>query len=42
MTDIELKATAAKVREGIVTAVFSAASGHPGGSLSAADMYTYG
>ncbi len=41
MTDIELKKTAAKVREGIVTAVFSAASGHPGGSLSAADMYTY-
>ena len=41
MTDIELKATAAKVREGIVTAVFSAASGHPGGSLSAADVFTY-
>ena len=28
-------------RKGIVTAVHSAKSGHPGGSLSAADIYTY-
>ena len=41
MTDNELKTMAAQVREGIVTAVYSAASGHPGGSLSAADVYTY-
>ena len=30
-----------EVRKGIVTAVHSAKSGHPGGSLSAADIYTY-
>ncbi|MBO4636599.1 MAG: transketolase [Clostridiales bacterium] len=41
MTDKELKLMAVNVREGIVTAVHAAASGHPGGSLSAADMYTY-
>ena len=28
-------------RKGIVTAVYNAKSGHPGGSLSAADIYTY-
>ena len=33
--------TANEVRKGIVTAVHSAKSGHPGGSLSAADIYTY-
>jgi transketolase len=33
--------TANEVRKGIVTAVYHAASGHPGGSLSAADIYTY-
>lgn len=41
MTDKELKLMAVNVREGILTAVHSAASGHPGGSLSAADVYTY-
>ncbi len=41
MTNIELKKTAAEIRKGIVTAVHSAASGHPGGSLSAADIFTY-
>ena len=30
-----------EVRKGIVTAVHSAKSGHPGGSLSAADVFTY-
>ena len=37
----ELMLHAVDVREGIVTAVYSAQSGHPGGSLSAADLYTY-
>ena len=37
----QLQLMAVKVREGIVTATHGAKSGHPGGSLSAADMYTY-
>ena len=37
----ELKKQANEVRKGIVTAVHSAKSGHPGGSLSAADILTY-
>ncbi|MCR5236614.1 MAG: transketolase [Lachnospiraceae bacterium] len=37
----ELKQTAVKVRKGIVTAVHAAKAGHPGGSLSAADIFTY-
>ena len=37
----ELKAKAKEVRKGIVTGVFNAKSGHPGGSLSAADILTY-
>ena len=41
MTNQELKETAVEIRKGIVTAVYSAASGHPGGSLSAADIFTY-
>ena len=41
MTKLELQKTANEVRKSIVTAVHSAKSGHPGGSLSAADMYTY-
>lgn len=36
-----LMKTANEVRKGIVTAVYNAKSGHPGGSLSAADIYTY-
>ena len=36
-----LMTTANEVRKGIVTAVHSAKSGHPGGSLSAADIFTY-
>lgn len=41
MTNKELQIQANTIRKGIVTAVYSAASGHPGGSLSAADMLTY-
>ena len=41
MNTLELKKTANEVRKGIVTAVHSAKSGHPGGSLSAADVLTY-
>lgn len=41
MNKLELMKTANKVRKGAVTAVFHAKSGHPGGSLSAADLYTY-
>ena len=37
----ELKKTAADVRLGIIEAVHSAKSGHPGGSLSIADALTY-
>ena len=32
---------ALEVRKGIITAVHAAKSGHPGGSLSAADVFTY-
>ncbi len=41
LDNIELKKIANEVRKGIVTATHSAKSGHPGGSLSAADIYTY-
>lgn len=41
MNKLELQKTAVEVRKGIVTAVHSAKSGHPGGSLSAADIFTY-
>ena len=37
----ELKKIATKVRLGAVEAVYSASSGHPGGSLSIADALTY-
>ena len=36
-----LKKTAAEVRLGILEGVYNAGSGHPGGSLSAADVMTY-
>ena len=36
-----LQAVANEVRKNIVTAVYVAKSGHPGGSLSAAEIYTY-
>jgi transketolase len=41
MTNLELQKIANEVRKGIVTAVHAAKAGHPGGSLSAADIYTY-
>ena len=41
MTILELEKQANEVRKGIVRAVHSAKSGHPGGSLSAADIMTY-
>ena len=41
MDKLNLMKTANEVRKGIVTAVHSAKAGHPGGSLSAADIYTY-
>ena len=37
----ELKKTANQVRKNIVTAVYYAKAGHPGGSLSAAEIFTY-
>lgn len=36
-----LRRTAISVREGILTSTHGAKAGHPGGSLSAADMFTY-
>ena len=41
MNNKELQVKANEVRKGIVTAVHAAKSGHPGGSLSAADIFTY-
>lgn len=40
MNNLELKKTANKVREGIITGVYSAKAGHPGGSLSSAEIFT--
>ena len=37
----QLKITACKVRMGIIEGTYCAKSGHPGGSLSAADLFTY-
>ena len=44
MTELErnqLKALACKVRMGIIESTHAAKCGHPGGSLSAADLFTY-
>ena len=41
MNVVELQKTANEIRKGIIEAVHSAKSGHPGGSLSAADIFTY-
>ena len=41
MTTLELQKIANEVRKDIVTAVHAAKAGHPGGSLSAADIFTY-
>jgi len=40
MTTLERKKMANEIRKGIIIAVHSAKAGHPGGSLSAADIYT--
>lgn len=41
MNKLELQKTAVEVRKGIIEGVHSAKAGHPGGSLSAADIFTY-
>mgnify|MGYP000247805869 CR=1 FL=1 len=41
MNKLELMKAANEVRKGIVTATHSAKSGHPGGSMSAAEIFTY-
>ena len=41
MNNLELEKIANEIRKSIVTAVHSAKAGHPGGSLSAADIFTY-
>ena len=41
MENLALAKMANEIRKGIVTAVHSAKAGHPGGSLSAADIFTY-
>ena len=44
MTELEkkqLQVTACHVRMGVINATHGAKAGHPGGSLSAADMFTY-
>lgn len=41
MNELQLKKTANEVRKGIVASVHSAKAGHPGGSLSCADILTY-
>lgn len=40
MNTLELQQTAVEIRKGIIDAVHSAKSGHPGGSLSAAEIFT--
>ena len=39
-TNTQLELTAYKIRKHAIDGVYNAASGHPGGSLSAADIYT--
>ncbi|MDE6907621.1 MAG: transketolase, partial [Lachnospiraceae bacterium] len=41
MNKLELQIMANKIRKDIVASVHSARAGHPGGSLSAADVFTY-
>ena len=41
MNNLELSKIANEVRKGVIKSTHSAKSGHPGGSLSAADIYTY-
>lgn len=41
MDELKLKKIANEVRKGVIIGTYHAKSGHPGGSLSAADLYTY-
>ncbi|MEE3494290.1 MAG: transketolase, partial [Butyrivibrio sp.] len=41
MTNQELQKTANEVRKSIITALHAAGAGHPGGSLSSTDIFTY-
>lgn len=41
MNKLELQKMANEIRKGIITAVHSAKAGHPGGSLSATELFTY-
>ena len=41
MENLELQKAANEVRKGILTSVHAAKAGHPGGSLSAAEVFTY-
>jgi transketolase len=41
MDNLQLERIANEIRKGIITATYYAKSGHPGGSLSAADILTY-
>lgn len=41
MKELDLKRKAIAVRKGILTSVYAAKAGHPGGSLSAAELFTY-
>lgn len=41
MTNLELQKFAVEVRKGIIEGTHSAKAGHPGGSLSAAEVFTY-
>lgn len=41
MDEKQLKITACKIRKGIIEGVYHAKAGHPGGSLSSADLFAY-
>lgn len=41
MENLQLKKIASEIRKGVITSIFNAKSGHPGGSLSSADILTY-
>lgn len=41
MENLKLQQTANEIRKGIITEVHSAHAGHPGGSLSATEIFTY-
>ena len=41
METLQLKLTATRVRMGVIEGTHGAGCGHPGGSLSAADLFAY-